>query len=270
MPGDLVVFADAPEATRLIHALAGLRENAEFDFALVGGLAVAGRLRSYHRATQDLDALTSLDRHEFEDLAIEAIGGARMLEGHLLVDGVRVDVIDIDPTVPYPQIADLPDPADRLFTAAHLFAHADATPLTMRSGTDETTVLVASARSLLITKLHGYVNPRRDTRKHGSDALDIYELGRQLVAPTATVRPYGSPQIPPARARGRAVGRRPHPAPADRDDPPPRDHRGHGKRRRDQRARRPAPRRPGCCERGLTRSNDAAPPTAPRAADPTE
>ena len=197
MPGDLVVFADAPEATRLIHALADLRDNAEFDFVLIGGLAVAARLRSYHRATQDLDALTSLDRREFEHLAIETISGARMQQGHLLVAGVQVDVIDIDPTVPYPQIRDLPDPADRLFNAAHLFAHADATLLTVRSGADETTVLVASARSLLITKLHGYVNPRRDTRKHGSDALDIYELGRHLVAVDAAVRPYGSPQIPP-------------------------------------------------------------------------
>ena len=180
MPGDVVEFAEGPEPERLLTALGDLADHGG-DFVLVGGLAVAARLRTFHRATQDLDALVDEDRARFRALTVEAVAGASVENGRLFVDGVEIDIIDIDPTTAFDAIEELSEPLDRLFTAGHLFAHRDGVELVLRSGTSVAVVTVASARSLLVTKLHAYVNPRRDPRKHPSDALDVFELGRQLV-----------------------------------------------------------------------------------------
>lgn len=194
MPGEIVNFAPSNDAKRLVIALRGLSAEPSTEFVLVGGLAVASRLNTFHRATQDLDALTGDDRHHFSELAIDVIPGAAMRDSDLFVDGVRVDIIDIDTHTPYSAIAELEDPLDRLFNATHLFAHTDVAPLTLTSGDVDATVRVASARSLLMTKLHAYLNPRRDRRKHPSDALDIYRLGSQLVADPP--RPLADHEIP--------------------------------------------------------------------------
>lgn len=194
MPGEIVSFAPSDDARRLVTALRGLSAQGSTEFVLVGGLAVASRLNTFHRATQDLDALTGDDRHHFSELAIDVIPGAAMRDADLFVDGVRVDIIDIDTHAPYSAITELENPLDRLFNATHLFAHTDAGPLTLTSGDIDATVRVASARSLVMTKLHAYLNPRRDRRKHPSDALDIYRLGSQLVADSP--RPLADRAIP--------------------------------------------------------------------------
>ena len=182
MPGEVVEFSDQAESLRLVAALANLTANQSQDFVLVGGLAVAARLHTFHRATQDLDALTADERERFQALTLKAVAGASLERGKLTVDGVQVDIIDIDVTTTYTDIAEITERIDQLFTAGHLFAHHDAVLLELRSRTTAATVKVASARSLLITKLHAYLNPRRDDRKYPSDAIDVVELGRQLVA----------------------------------------------------------------------------------------
>ncbi len=185
MPGDpltTVAFAAGEEAALLVRALADLTGDAATDFALVGGLAVAARLSMFHRATQDLDALTTHDRDSFTDAVLATIVGASSKAGNLYVDDVRVDVIDVDAGTTYAAIAALAEPLDQLFTAAHLFAHQDSAALTLTCGDLTATVPVASARALLFMKLHAFLNPQRDTAKHSSDALDVYRLGSDLVA----------------------------------------------------------------------------------------
>jgi len=194
VPGEIVSFATSDDAKRLVGALRDLSAEGATEFVLVGGLAVASRLNTFHRATQDLDALTGDDRQHFSELAIDVIPGAAMRDADLFVDGVRVDIIDIDTHTPYSAIAELDNPLDQLFNATHLFAHTDAGPLTLTSGNIDATVRVASARSLLMTKLHAYLNPRRNRRKHPSDALDVYRLGSQLVADPP--RPLADREIP--------------------------------------------------------------------------
>ena len=56
---DFVEFASSPQAERLVTALSDLAANAFAPFVLVGGLAVAARLRTFHRATLDLDAVVA-------------------------------------------------------------------------------------------------------------------------------------------------------------------------------------------------------------------
>lgn len=194
MPGEVVVFADGPESTRLLGALERLATMTEIDFVLIGGLAVAARLDTFHRATQDLDALIDDDRGRFQQATLRAVASARIDAGNLSVDGVTVDIIDIDPTTPYAAIAELDEPLDRLFTAAHLFAHHDASSLEIRAGNQSATLRVASPRALLVTKLHAYLSPRRAQTKRSSDALDIYALGRQLVAGTPVPAPAALPR----------------------------------------------------------------------------
>lgn len=194
MPGEIVTFAGGADAVRLVSALHRLSANDVSEFVLVGGLAVAARLKIFHRATQDLDALTGDDRGQFSARALEIIPGAILRDANLFVGDVRVDIINVDPKSPYKAIAELDDPLDRLFNSAHLFAHSDASPMILRSGEIEASVPVASARSLLITKLHAYSNPHRDRRKHPSDALDIFRLGTQLVGEAS--RPLADQSVP--------------------------------------------------------------------------
>lgn len=182
MRGDVIVFANGPESTRLLGALGHLAEMTEFDFVLIGGLAVAARLETFHRATQDLDALIDDDRDHFRRATVRAVASARIDADTLSIGGVTIDIIDIDTATPYDAIAELDEPLDRLFTGGHLFAHHDASPLEIRAGSRHATIRVASPRSLLVTKLHAYLSPRRSPNKRASDALDIYALGRQLAA----------------------------------------------------------------------------------------
>lgn len=183
MPGDSTVeFAPDPQAERLVAAVAQLAADSPSPFVLVGGLAVAARLRTFHRVTQDLDAVVAEERQRFQQGAVEAIATARIDAGILTVAGVPVDVIDIDLGVPFEDILDLDDPHDRLFVAGHLFAYHDATPVALHAGRATARVNVAMARALLVSKLSAYSSARRDPRKRSSDGLDVYELARMLIA----------------------------------------------------------------------------------------
>jgi predicted nucleotidyltransferase len=182
VPGErTVAFAPTPEAERLVAAMAELTAARPAPFVLVGGLAVAARLEVFHRATQDLDAVVAQERARFHDLTVEAVTSARVRGGHLVVADVPVDVIDVDVTTAYDDIARLDDPRDRLFTAGHLFAYRDASALELVCADARAVVRIATPRALLVSKLHAYLSPRRGPGKAPSDALDVLELGRLLV-----------------------------------------------------------------------------------------
>ena len=231
MPGEIVSFAASDDARRLVSALRGLSAEGSTEFVLVGGLAVASRLDTFHRATQDLDALTGDDRHHFSELAIDVIAGAAMRDADLFVDGVRVDIIDIDPRARYSAIAELENPLDRLFNAAHLFAHTDASALTLASDGVDATVRVASARSAprpsqTSVRRPRHLPPGKPTRRRPS---------------TRACRPRDSR----GRAIDRCLGTPTHSGDADGDDPSPRvsrypsdDGRGPGARESDARRSR--------------------------------
>lgn len=164
--------------TSLVDALSAVAD-ADVGFVLVGGLAVMARLAAVHRATSDLDALSGDDL--FVVTCESRIPQASLVDHKLVVGEVKVDAIIVDGEVSYPSIAEAVDaPIDRLFTAGHRFALDDAGPVDIVVGDHRTRVRVATARALLVTKLHAYLSPRRDQAKGGSDALDLVRLGEVL------------------------------------------------------------------------------------------
>lgn len=177
MSGESVELASGATTIRLVGALARLAELAT-PFVLVGGVAVVARLTHVHRATTDLDALTS--GRELEDAVVAlpegAMDGVKLMIGEVVVDHIPIDV-----DVTWEDIAALDEPIDRLFTAAHLWALRTAEPLRISAGGASATVPVAVVPALLATKLHAYCSPRRDATKRGSDALDVYRLAQLLV-----------------------------------------------------------------------------------------
>jgi hypothetical protein len=202
VPGErTVAFAPSPEAERLVAAMAELTTARPAPFVLVGGLAVAARLEVFHRATQDLDAVVAQERSRFQDLTVEAIGSATVTRGQLVVGDVPIDVIDVDLTTAYDDIAALDAPLDRLFTAGHLFAYRDAGAVELVCADARAVVRIASPRALLVSKLHAYLSPRRAPGKAPSDALDLLELGRLLVRHDRTDFDADVPAVVLAAAR---------------------------------------------------------------------
>jgi hypothetical protein len=196
VPGDSgVEFAPDPQAERLVAAVAQLATDSRAPFVLVGGLAVAARLQTFHRATQDLDAVVAEEQQRFKQGAIEAIASARIDSGTLTVAGVPVDVIDIDLDVSMDDVMGLEDGHDRLFVSGHLFAYQDATQVSLRAASATAVVSVATSRALLVSKLSAYLSSRRDSRKHSSDGLDVYELARMLIASGRAVYERDTPPV---------------------------------------------------------------------------
>lgn len=171
-----VELAASGDTERLVAALARLTEGGP-RFALVGGVAVVARLAEVHRATSDLDAVSD-DTHFLE--AVLALPTAAFAHGELTIDGVKIDTIPVE-IVDWSAIAAVEGPLDRLFAAGHLWAMQNASPLRLRAGTASALVRVASPSGLLATKLHAFCSSRRDARKRGSDAWDVFRLGELVV-----------------------------------------------------------------------------------------
>lgn len=182
----------APMAA-LVDALGDLAE-ADVDFVLVGGLAVMARLATVHRATSDLDALSSND--DFVVICASTIPTASLVDDRLVVADIKVDAIIVDDHATFPAIDDAVDaPLDRLFAAGHRYALDDAQPMTLVLDNQRATVRVATPRALLVTKLHAYLSPRRDPAKGGSDALDLVRLGETVVRLDPDER-LAEPEVP--------------------------------------------------------------------------
>ncbi len=179
-----VTLVGAPEVERVIAALADLvAADADRHFVLAGGLGVMARIGEVHRVTLDIDAVTGAEA-DFVEI-IEDLDGAAWEGERLYLDGVKVDVLGIDPATHWAEIGAIDgDPQGRLFIASLLWAYQEATPLTITSSATSATVPVASARSLLVTKLSAYHSARRMAAKRPSDAADLYLLLEACVAGT--------------------------------------------------------------------------------------
>jgi hypothetical protein len=174
-----VALGDGAPVAALVDALGSLAD-ANVEFVLVGGLAVMARLATVHRATSDLDALSGDD--DFVVVCAATIPNATLVNNRLIVDDVKVDAIIVDHDATFRAIGDAVDaPLDRLFAAGHRYALDDAHPIELVLTEKRARVLVATARALLVTKLHAYLSPRRDPAKGGSDALDLVRLGEAVV-----------------------------------------------------------------------------------------
>ena len=124
-------------------------------------------------------------------------------DGHLVLSGVRVDSIYVDPNARYQEIAEVDELLGRLFNMAHRFALEDATEVVIAAGSCRVQVRVATARALFVAKLHAFLSPRRTEAKRGSDAMDVVRLGAVLAAAEGSDRLTSSTVPAPVAAVAR-------------------------------------------------------------------
>ena len=174
-----VVLIDAPDGnlSKLAHTAEHLTDPSMPPCALIGGMAVMARINASHRATTDLDSVTSGGTLVFDTLVSL---GAIKRGASAVLDGVTIDVIEVDSYLD----ADLPeDPLERAFVLSHAWALASAEPVEItvvrgRSRKVSSVVLpVATPAALVAMKLQS-VPQRRGGREHkrAGDCFDIYRL----------------------------------------------------------------------------------------------
>lgn len=187
MSGERIVFADGAygHVADLLRAAGLVAEHAGVPIALIGGLAVACRLTTAHRATQDVDVVAdqSADVLTGEDTAADRLVEAGVAERatdttaiRLYIAGTKVEIIETERIDVADAAAIHPDRA-RLFVLAHRWALETATECTLSVvGADlAVTLPVATPAALVAMKLHS-IEDRSEDRKRASDAWDLYRL----------------------------------------------------------------------------------------------
>jgi hypothetical protein len=184
--GERVFLVDTGNVADLVRAAGTVVEYSGLPVALIGGLAVAVRLATAHRATGDVDLVSESSA----DLVARAAGTAAEnlvkskvatwdTEGtsvRLHVGSTKVEFIETERIEPG-QAAEIEPERSRFFVLGHRWALETATPLTI-SVVDrelEAQIPVATAAALVAMKLHSILDRSADT-KRASDAWDIYRL----------------------------------------------------------------------------------------------
>lgn len=193
MPGDDIptVHLVGPATVGLVAALSRLED---FDFALVGGLAVMARIGTAHRATNDVDGVfDNIDNDTSAILVRAGIAENDPAIQRVRIDGTKIDIIDTAelPTDP----TELPDdPKGRLFVCAHRWALESASPARLIADDHDVTVKVALPDALIAMKSHAlrWASPQRRSTKRVSDLHDLYRLATLPAIGTALERaPWG-------------------------------------------------------------------------------
>lgn len=178
MSGERIVLAGDVDgvAARLVQATARLTGLELGPHALIGGLAVMCRLAAVHRATQDVDTVTETTAPTAVEVIAASIGAPdRSHPNRVLIDGVKVDVIDTEPF----QHEDLDGIGldDRLFVVSHRWALDTALATSIVAGTDTASIRVATPPALVAMKSGAVLGGRpREPRKRSSDIYDLYRL----------------------------------------------------------------------------------------------
>lgn len=152
--GDAVVELTGAGTTRLIAAVRdAFPGTGDHRRVLIGGLAVLRRCPRASRATEDVDTVTGPDGKVTllaelgaQDLAADLVhkgaGGdtvqvrgrrveVKVEDDHLILDGVRLDVIETESLSDDDDLVGLPA-KEHLFLAAHRWALESATPIRVR------------------------------------------------------------------------------------------------------------------------------------------
>lgn len=183
MSGDppVVVFGTGLESPvkPLLAALEKVLADLPRRAVLVGGLAVAARLGRVERATGDVDAVIDApdDPPSADVLVASGVARERISANSVLVDGVKVDLIDT-----FAVRDDAFEDAlggNEHFAAAHRFGFetASAMRLVVEHG-PEITLQVAEPAGLVAMKLHAAEWRRDRERKVAGDLFDLYRLLR--------------------------------------------------------------------------------------------
>lgn len=171
-----------PAVVPLVRAVAKLSAAGLDRYAVVGGVAVAARLRQAHRATVDVDTVVDETRPPDAVEALLALPGAKRDpsgDHRVLIEGTKIEILGVGPIGDH-DLDGIPA-KNALFVAAHVWALETATPLTLIA-TDDTTARAtapfATPAALVAMKLHA-IEDRSATRgldKRAGDGWDIYRL----------------------------------------------------------------------------------------------
>ncbi len=172
----------------LIRAVAALTQSGLTGFVIVGGVAVAARLGQAHRGTTDVDTVVDEMAHPDAIETLLALPDAQADPSgahRVRIGGTKVEMIGVGPVddSTFDGLTEM----QTLFVAAHTWALATATPLTLVAGSEPTVRAkgpFATPAALFAMKLHAIQDRRPTSRpeKRSSDALDLYRLLLQLDA----------------------------------------------------------------------------------------
>jgi hypothetical protein len=180
--GDDLVILPGDAMVPLVRAVAALADAGVMRYAVVGGVAVAARLKQAHRATADVD--TVVDETTPPD-AVEALLALPDTvrdpsAGHrVFVAGTKVEILGVGPLAES-DLEGIPT-KDALFVASHVWALDTATPLTIVAAAAldvRATAPFATPATLIAMKLHA-IEDRSNTsgqHKRAGDAWDIYRI----------------------------------------------------------------------------------------------
>lgn len=178
---ELIKIADPNDAVAALLDAAVEVQQAEPSSALVGGVAVICRLANAHRATLDADTVVA-ERQPSVLEVLRARPHTRTPEDlgsqGVLIRGALVEVIEVA-TVRATEVAEIDDPRDRLFVAAHRWAldTAEPTDIDTVPSSGQRRLAVATPAGLAATKTHALVGRRGGREeKLGSDLLDLVLL----------------------------------------------------------------------------------------------
>lgn len=178
MPGERIVLTDDTDGNtaRLVRVTARLAGVGLGPHALIGGLAVMCRLAAVHRATQDVDTVTEATTPSAVEVITSSIGAPDPTSpNRVLVDGVRVDVIDTE-AFGYQDLEGI-DHGDRLFIVSHRWALDTAGEASITVGQETAHIRVATPSALVAMKSGAVLSGRtRAPQKLASDLYDLYRL----------------------------------------------------------------------------------------------
>jgi Nucleotidyl transferase AbiEii toxin, Type IV TA system len=180
--GDSTVRLLGRPAVGLVHAVGAISRAPVGPYAIVGGVAVAVRLGSAHRATTDVDTVVHEGASPAAIEVLSALSGAvrDLANGHRVVfDGTKIELLEVG-NVGVGDLDGIPE-KHALFVASHAWALESATfvEVVANEAPDEhVTARFATPAALMAMKLHA-IEDRSSTSgidKRAGDGWDIFRL----------------------------------------------------------------------------------------------
>jgi hypothetical protein len=166
----------------LVHAVGAISRAPVGPYAIVGGVAVAVRLGSAHRATTDVDTVVHEGTKPAAVEVLSALPGAvrDLANGHrLMFEGTKIELLEVG-NVGAGDLDGVPE-KDALFVASHAWALDSATSVEVVANDqpdEHVTARFATPAALVAMKLHAIEDrsPTSGVDKRAGDAWDIFRL----------------------------------------------------------------------------------------------
>jgi len=180
--GDSPIVLLGHPAAALVRAVGAIARAPVGPYAIVGGVAVAVRLGTAHRATTDVDTVVHDATRPAAVEVLSALSGAVRdvaTEHRVFLDGTKIELLEVG-DIGIGDLAGIPE-KDALFVASHAWALESATLVDVVANErpdDRVTARFATSAALVAMKLHA-IQDRSVTSgidKRAGDGWDIFRL----------------------------------------------------------------------------------------------